>query len=503
MPDTDDDELVLKVEKDPLIGKTLAGRYEVVSVLGRGGMGTVYKALQTDIDRPVALKTLHLSRIMDSHTIQRFRSEAQAVSRVRHQNTVTLYDFGVSEQGVPFLVMEMLDGRSFRDVLKESGFLKIGRINMIFQQVCSALANAHESGIVHKDLKPENIMLSNRSGQAEFVHVLDFGIAGLMEGGQQQSEIVGSPPYMSPEQCSAQAVIDHRSDIYSLGVCLFEAACGKFPYQARTAMEMLDCHVSGKPLVLKEMGTRFSTYESFSQVVSKAMDKRPDKRHQSVQELAADLEDAVKKDSKRGLALRERATLEIDAPKSSDFVAHKQDENEEIEMDGKRSGAMDGKKSSVMDSLKNLVQIADEKKEAKEKAEASEEPEYFFSTCPHCDAPTQPGIMLCLACGRSLASRDDFSKLRAAKGDFSLPKTQESGTFNALTQRELNQRARLAITKSSQSRTRSLIITVLLLILGLGAFFACGGMQYVSNFLPQNSLPEKGDHRGENSKADK
>ncbi len=484
MPDTDDDELVLKVEKDPLIGKILAGRYQVISVLGRGGMGTVYKAVQTDIDRPVALKTLHLSRVMDSHTIQRFRSEAQAVSRVRHPNTVTLYDFGVSDQGVPFLVMEMLDGRSFRDVLKDSGFMKIGRINLIFQQVCSALGNAHESGIVHKDLKPENIMLSNRAGQSDFVHVLDFGIAGLMEGGHQQSEIVGSPPYMSPEQCSAQAVIDHRSDIYSLGVCIFEAACGKFPFQARTAMEMLDCHVSGKPLVLKEMGTRFSTYESLTQVIQKAMDKRPDRRHQSVQELAADLEDAVKKDSKRGLALRERATLEIDAPKSSDFVVHNKDDAPE---------PVDGKRSGVMDSLKNLVQIADEKKESKEKGE-TDEPEYFFSNCPHCDAPTQAGIKLCLACGRSLASRDDFSKLRAAKGDFSLPKTQESGTFNALTQRELNQRARLAITKSSDARKRSIIISIVLSILGLAAFYACGGIQYVNKMLPQNEPQQKSDN---------
>lgn len=480
MPETDDEELVLKVEKDPLIGKTLAGRYEIVSVLGRGGMGTVYKAHQVDIDRPVAVKTLHLSRVMDSLTIQRFRSEAQAVSRVRNPNTVTLYDFGVSEQGFPFLVMEMLDGRSFRDVLKESGFLKIGRINLIFQQVFTALANAHESGIVHKDLKPENIMLSNRAGQSDFVHVLDFGIAGIMEGGSQQNEIVGSPPYMSPEQCSAQAVVDHRSDIYSLGVCLFEAASGKFPFQARTAMEMLDCHVSGKPLLLKEMGMRFSTYESLTQLILRAMEKRPEKRQQSVKELAAELEEAIKKDSKRGLALRERATMEIDAPKSSDYVEITEKISEENEM-RKSSGI------NIKDSLKNLVQINDEKRD---KAE-TEEPEYHFSSCPHCDAPTQAGIKLCLACGRSLASRDDFSKLRAAKGDFSLPKTTESGTFNAISQRELNQRARLAITKNSQTQTRSILIAVCILILGLGAFFFFGGMQYVNNFLPGKAAPLK------------
>lgn len=499
MPETDDDELVLKVEKDPLIGKTLTDRYQIVSVLGRGGMGTVYKAHQTDMDRFVAIKTLHLSRIMDSHTIQKFRSEAQAVSRVRHPNTVTLYDFGVSEQGVPFLVMEMLDGRSFRDILKESSFIKPGRINLIFQQVCSALANAHDSGIVHKDMKPENIMLSNRAGQAEFVHVLDFGIAGLMEGGPQQNEIVGSPPYMSPEQCSAQPNVDQRSDIYSLGVCLFEAACGKFPYQARTAMEMLDCHVSGKPLLLKDMGTRFSTYESLTQVILKAMEKRPDKRQKNVQELAAELEDAVKKDSKRGLALRERATMEIDAPKAGDYVEHKNDEPEETE--SKKSGVQ-----GLTNSLKNLVQLADEKRESKDKAE-TEEPEYHFSNCPHCDAPTQPGIKLCLACGRSLASRDDFSKLRASKGDFSLPKTDtHSGTFNAINQREFNQRARLAITKSSQARTRSAIITAVIVAIGLGAFLALGGVQFLSNMLPQTvpqNVPESVPDKADKTEAEK
>lgn len=492
MQDLDDEEIVLRVEKDPLIGKKIGGRYEIVSVLGRGGMGVVYKAHQTDVDRFVAIKTLHISKIADSQVIQRFRSEAQAVSRVRHPNTVTLYDFGVSQEGVPFLVMDILDGSSFREVLKTQGPLPLGRTNYIFQQVCAALQFAHETGIVHKDLKPENIMLCDRPGQADWVYVLDFGIAGLLESHNsnqnQVNEIIGSPPYMSPEQCSMQGTIDHRSDIYSLGVCLFEALSGKFPFKARTAMEMIDCHMNQTPLLLKEQGTKLGTYESLSLVIAKALEKRPEKRHQSIHELSADIEDAIKKDSKRGMQLRARATMEVDTPRASEFVNKVEESLEDSPESGRHT-----RPKGIVSNIKALITGDNGTDEpaaaAVDETAQNKDPKYFFSNCPHCDAPTEAGISLCLACGRSLVSKNDYSKIRASRGDFSLPKYQEiieqsitgSGNPAAPSSRGFSQKTRNAMLKSGRAWTRGTGLIIISLLLFISVFIAAGGGKYLMN----------------------
>jgi len=492
LEEEEEEEIELRVEKDPLIGKKLAGRYEIVSVLGRGGMGVVYKAHQTDVDRFVAIKTLHISKIADSQVIQKFRSEAQAVSRVRHPNTVTLYDFGVSQEGVPFLVMDILDGVSFRDVLKENGALPLGRVNYIFQQVCAALAFAHETGIVHKDLKPENIMLCDRPGQPDWVYVLDFGIAGLLESKEQQvTEIVGSPPYMSPEQCSMQGGADHRSDIYSLGVCVFEALSGKFPFKARTAMEMLDCHMNQKPLLLKEMGTKLSTFESLSQVIAKAMEKKPDKRQQNITEFAAELDDAIKKDSKRGMQLRTRATMEFEAaPKITEVVKSEpgaeEEKTEEPLADGRNS-----RPKGLVDNIKALIQgesASAEPSPVEEIEKNDNDKKYHFETCPHCDAPTEVGISLCLACGRSLAAKNDFSKIRASRGDFTLPKYHELSPNPAnAAPKGFSQKSRTAMLNSSRTWTAGPGLLLISIVLFVCMFVAAGGGQFVMNMMGHNN----------------
>jgi serine/threonine protein kinase len=489
----EEEEIVLRVEKDPLIGKKLAGRYEIVSVLGRGGMGVVYKAHQTDVDRFVAIKTLHISKIADSHVIQKFRSEAQAVSRVRHPNTVTLYDFGVSQEGVPFLVMDILDGVSFRDVLKESGALPLGRVNSIFQQVCAALAFAHETGIVHKDLKPENIMLCDRPGQPDWVYVLDFGIAGLLESKEQQvTEIVGSPPYMSPEQCSMQGGADHRSDIYSLGICVFEALSGKFPFKARTAMEMLDCHMNQKPMLLKDVNTKLSTFESLSLVIAKALEKKPEKRQQNIHEFAAELDDAIKKDSKRGMQLRARATMEFEAaPKAIDPVKSEpvidEEKSEELVADGKNA-----RPKGIVDNLKALIQgesaPGGDSLPAEEPEKTDNDKKYHFETCPHCDAPTEVGISLCLACGRSLAAKNDFSKIRASRGDFTLPKYHELSPNPAnAAPKGFSQKSRTAMLNNSRTWTAGPGLLLISIVLFVCMFFAAGGGQYLMNMMSHNN----------------
>lgn len=472
MNDLEDDEIVLRVEKDPLIGKKLGGRYQIDSVLGRGGMGVVYKATQVDIDRPVALKTLHVSKVIDSKVIQKFRSEAQAICKVKHPNTVMVYDFGVSDEGVPFLVMDMINGISFRQIVKDHApLLNLGRVYNVFKQICAALTAAHEAGIVHRDLKPENIMICPKQGQADWVYVLDFGIAGMMEGpAEQNREIIGSPPYMSPEQCSMDAAIDHRTDIYSLGVCLFEALSGKFPFQARTAMEMMDCHLKQKPRVLKELDSKFGTYESIGQVILKAMDKRPERRQQSVKEFAIELEDAIKKDSKRGMQLKDRVTLEVTAPKTEEFA---------VKQDGER-GLESGIHKSIVEKVQAFVQ--GDQREELEKDDEDPESKYYFSNCPHCEAPTEPGISLCLACGRSLASKSDFSKIRASRGDFSLPKYHELGTSQANPAKGFSQKSKSAMNSNRFFSKTLLLIVVGFLLLGCAFVFLGGGKFLSSSF---------------------
>lgn len=479
----DDDEFVLKVEKDPLIGQKLGGRYDVISVLGRGGMGVVYKAHQSDIDRYVALKTLHISRVIDRDTLKTFQSEAQAVSKVRHPHTVMLYDFGVSSDGVPFLVMELLEGKSFRDVLKQDGPMSLSRANDIFQQVLEALSHAHDNGIVHRDLKPENIVLSKRSDYEDWVHVLDFGISGMM-GTDAVDKIVGSPPYMSPEQCSMKNA-DPRSDIYSLAICLYEALSGGFPYQARSTMEIIDCHINGAPKVLKELNTNTSTMESVSQVILKAMEKRPEKRFQSAREFALELDEAVAKDSKRGLSLIHR--IELDAPRTNEFVENREEvlkELEEKKEDNRRKHF--AKKKGVVDGFKTFFHGDEEPEGGSEVATSPatvDKQNYVFLNCPHCDTPTQEGLSLCLSCGRSLAAKADYSKIRAAKGNFALPKYQEMNAEAAPPPtRGFSQKTRSAMVQGGREWTRTTGLVLISILLISCVFIVAGGTKYVILF---------------------
>ena len=478
---TDDDEISLRIEVDPLIGQTLAGRYGIVSIIGRGGMGVVYKAKHLAMDRFVAVKTLHIGG--DPEALRRFQQEAKAVSQVKHPHTVTLFDFGVSAEGQPFLVMELLNGISLREALKD-GPLNLTRANEIFQQVVEALSCAHEAGVVHKDLKPENIMLSPKPGFGnDWVHVLDFGISTMSSTdtpvglSRDLGKIVGSPPYMSPEQCSL-SVVDHRSDIYSLGICLFECLSGAFPYKARTAIELLECHIAGKPRALREVNVNTSTYESVSQLINKALEKKPEKRHDYIKAFGAELEEAVITDSKRGLALRDRVSMEL--PRTAEFVRLNKEIIEELEDEEGRPA----KGSNIVNQLKHMIYgDVEPPKDAK-----TEDNKIVFFKCPHCQAETQPELSLCLCCGRSLATKDDFSRLRAARGDFSLPKqkSQQQQKESAKVSRELSQRTKAAMVKTGRAWTRSVGLLFLSLILIACVFVISGGYQLmITNFGPK------------------
>ena len=237
------------VEVDPLVGTIFVDRYRIDSVLGRGGMGSVYKATQIAVGRPVAIKVLKGELSNDLKEIARFQQEARSIASLRHPNTVRLYDFGAAQDGRLYLVMEYLEGRSLAQALRDEAPFRPDRIISVCSQLLEALAEAHASGIVHRDLKPENILLTSVFGRSEFVKILDFGIAKVIDGDgslTQTGHFVGSPRYMAPEQVQSSWVSE-RTDLYALGAILYEMLTGRAVFQAETPTGYLLAHVNELP----------------------------------------------------------------------------------------------------------------------------------------------------------------------------------------------------------------------------------------------------------------
>ncbi len=236
---------------DPLIGRIVAdGRYEVLARLGTGGMGTVYRVRQHPLERMAVLKLIHREMATDASAVARFEREMRVTAAIEHPHTVRVYDFGQID-GQPFLAMEYLAGRSLRQELDRSGALPAARVASIGVQVAKALRAAHQAGIVHRDLKPDNVLLVEGYGERDFVKVLDFGIArSLDQGGAgfrtKAGAIIGTPAYMSPEQAS-NVPLDARSDLYSLGVVLYEMLAGTPPFVGESITALLFAHASEAP----------------------------------------------------------------------------------------------------------------------------------------------------------------------------------------------------------------------------------------------------------------
>ena len=229
-------------DPDSLVGTVLADRYRVERKLGEGGMGSVYLAMHEAIGKRVAIKCLNSEFAMHGQVVERFKREARAATAAGNEHIIDVTDMGELPSGSPFIVMELLDGIELGDLLDQKGPLPIGRSVRIVRQVCDALAAAHAKGIVHRDLKPENIFLVRRKANPDFVKVLDFGISKFTEpaaigGGKNLTATgmtMGTPHYMSPEQAQGLAGLDHRTDIYALGVILFEMLAGQRPFDAET-----------------------------------------------------------------------------------------------------------------------------------------------------------------------------------------------------------------------------------------------------------------------------
>ncbi len=281
---------------DPLIGQTIGGHYRIVSCLGQGGMGTVYKAWHNLLEKLVAVKMLHLHRTLDRRFMLRFQQEAQTLSALDDPHIVRIYEFGLHRGEQPFLVMEYLEGAPLSDLIESSGAVGFQHTLAIVYQACLALQHAHEKGVVHRDLKPSNIMLLKAADGGEVVKVVDFGIAKLddLDGRTplkvtQTGEIFGSPYYMSPEQCQG-GKLDQRSDIYSLGCLFYECLSGQAPFDGASMFEVVHKQMNDLPEGLARHLSGVPQGSLIEAVVLKCLAKNPEQRYQSMHELAQDIE---------------------------------------------------------------------------------------------------------------------------------------------------------------------------------------------------------------------
>ena len=231
----------------PEAASVLHDRYLILSLLGSGGMGAIFRAHDMRARREVALKVLKPSLVSKAHAIQRFFVEARAATRLKHPNIVDLFDFGVSHEGYLYLAMELLPGATLADLLAQRGRLTVGEALLVALGVTEALIHAHDHGVVHRDLKPENTFLVAWDRDGYFVKVLDFGVAAVADsqtrGALGRGEVLGTPAYMSPEQVRGD-VVDRRSDLYSLGILLYEMLSGAPPFMAENASEVMRLHLT-------------------------------------------------------------------------------------------------------------------------------------------------------------------------------------------------------------------------------------------------------------------
>jgi eukaryotic-like serine/threonine-protein kinase len=269
-------------DADPQIGRVLAGQFRIEELLGRGGMGNVYRGVQLSVDRPVAIKLISGDAPNQEELLQRFRREAEATARLSHPNTVRLFDFGVSEQRELYMVMELLSGSDLAAHLTQHGKLPLPGALLIARQVLQALSEAHALGIVHRDLKPGNIYLSRVQGGEMFAKVMDFGIAGIEAARDTHKltltgTVVGTPAYMSPEQAQGKPV-DGRSDLYSLGVMLFEMLTGRLPFEAETMVSLLLAHVTQPPPRLRDLQPDLPKLNGVQRLLDHLLAKEPEQR---------------------------------------------------------------------------------------------------------------------------------------------------------------------------------------------------------------------------------
>jgi serine/threonine-protein kinase len=287
---------------DPMIGTVLSERYRILRQIGEGGMGLVYEAEHVTIEKRVALKVLRDDFSSRNEVVERFKQEAKSASRIGNEHIVDISDFGVTPSGASYFVMELLEGEDLANVLQREGQISITRAADILRQCCKALGAAHAKGIVHRDMKPENIFLTRRGETNDFVKIVDFGIAKMSDietpgaPGRKLTKtgmIFGTPEYMSPEQAAGKATLDHRVDVYALAVIFFEMITGRVPFVGDTFMGILTQHMFEDPPRIEEVNPHVRVPEPVVAFLYRGLAKEPDERYQTCQDMELALDAAL------------------------------------------------------------------------------------------------------------------------------------------------------------------------------------------------------------------
>ena len=284
--------------KDSMIGRVLAGRYQLIEKLGQGGMGAVYKGQHVKMNRLTAIKILTADLADNPEFVTRFEREAEMASHIDNPHAVSIYDFGEADDGLVYLAMEFLDGEPLSSVIAREGALPIDRVVSITRQAAEALEAAHQIGIVHRDFKPDNVMICQKKGRGDWVEVVDFGIAKRSEVDPkhqaltQTGFVLGTPQYMSPEQVAGET-LDLRSDLYSLALVTYEMLTGSLPFEGGSPQSQMVKRLLEPPLPLQKVRPQLAVPQAVEEVIMKALARYPKNRHASTVEFAREFEKAT------------------------------------------------------------------------------------------------------------------------------------------------------------------------------------------------------------------